>query len=142
MRDGEALSPQPPPASTSVSLEFPLSPQRGRRTMLTARRVLAALAAAALCASSAAGYSFNFTSSAQQCRDFSVVITGQGSPPYTLLLLPVGPSTKTHLPTLATFNTTTSISITLKYPGLTQLVAVVSSYSNIPPSYTYALSIW
>ena len=133
MGNGEALFfLKPPPASTSISLELPLSPQRGPRTMLAARRVLAALAAAALCASSAAGYSFNIASSAQQCQRFSVIVTGQGSPPLTLLLLPVGASTQKSIPRLYTFNSSTSITIPiLQYAASTNLIAVVSSYPII-----------
>ena len=132
MGDGEALSPQPPPASTSVSLELPLSPQRGRHTMLTACRVLAAFVAAALCASSAAGYSFNIASSVQQCQAFTVNINGQGSPPFSLLLLPIDNSTQTSIPTLYPFNTSTSLTVPiLRYAATTELIAVVSIHHII-----------
>ncbi|RPD75490.1 hypothetical protein L226DRAFT_447792, partial [Lentinus tigrinus ALCF2SS1-7] len=79
----------------------------------------------------AAAYSFTFSSTPRQCQNLTIDITGEGKAPYTLLLVPFGP---TPLPneiearhiTNVPFNTSTSVSFQLKFPENSQFVAVVS----------------
>lgn len=79
-----------------------------------------------------AAYSFNFESTPVQCGNLSISITGSGSPPYSVLVIPVGPSpleNNTEVRKIAQHNFTgsdTSISFQLKYPEDSQFVAVVS----------------
>ncbi|KAI0918602.1 hypothetical protein AcV5_002549 [Taiwanofungus camphoratus] len=77
-------------------------------------------------------FSFNFTSIPQQCQELSLAISGSGKPPYSVLIIPFGPS---PLPNAVEarrifevqFNgTSTSASFLLNYPANSQFVAVVS----------------
>ena len=88
---------------------------------MPAPRILPALAALAPLASLAAAYSFNIVSTPRQCRNLEVDITGTGSPPYTLLIIPIGPTPLSNLKevrliTNVPFNSSTSVSFQLKFP--------------------------
>lgn len=92
-------------------------------------RLLPLLTAPAL----AAAYSFNIATTPRQCQDLKIDITGSGSPPYTALIVPSGP---TPLPNSiearrivnVPFNngSDTSVTFQLKYPENAQFVVVVS----------------
>ncbi|KIJ58893.1 hypothetical protein HYDPIDRAFT_33732 [Hydnomerulius pinastri MD-312] len=78
------------------------------------------------------GFSFTFTSQPQQCSNLSLDITGSGKPPYSVLIIPYGP---TPLPNNIEARTivyqqfsgdSSSVSFQLKYPANSQFVAVVS----------------
>ncbi|OAX42456.1 hypothetical protein K503DRAFT_853986 [Rhizopogon vinicolor AM-OR11-026] len=77
-------------------------------------------------------YTWSFTSTPQQCANLSLQITGSGSPPYNILIIPYGP---TPLPNNTEVRTmvyqpfsgdSTSTSFQLKFPATSQFVAVVS----------------
>ncbi|KAI0739049.1 hypothetical protein C8Q80DRAFT_226122 [Daedaleopsis nitida] len=103
--------------------------------MPNAPRILSVLAAVPYL-SLAAAYSFNFASTPRQCEDLKVDITGQGQPPYSILLIPIGASplpnavearTITDVP----FNGTTgSVTFQMRFPENSQFVAVVSDASG------------
>jgi hypothetical protein len=80
-------------------------------------------------------YTWQFTSSPNQCQDVSIAVEGSGQPPYTLLLIPYGPSplsnnvevrTIQNIPFSGDGNT---LSFKLNYPENSSFVAVVSRYS-------------
>jgi hypothetical protein len=80
-------------------------------------------------------YTWQFTSSPSQCKDVSIAVEGSGHPPYTLLLIPYGPSplsnnvevrTIRNIPFSGDGNT---LSFQLNYPENSSFVAVVSRYS-------------
>lgn len=79
-----------------------------------------------------AAYSFDFESTPVQCGNLSISITGSGTPPYSVLVIPFGPSpltNNTEVRKIAQHNFTgssTSISFELSYPEDSQFVAVVS----------------
>ncbi|KAH7886857.1 hypothetical protein F5I97DRAFT_1807293 [Phlebopus sp. FC_14] len=81
-------------------------------------------------------FSFTFSSQPQQCTNLSIDITGSGTPPYSVLIIPYGPS---PLPNNIEARTivyqqfsghSTSVSFQLKYPTDSQFVAVVSDSSG------------
>lgn len=79
-------------------------------------------------------YSFNFESTPKECDDLSISITGSGSPPYNLLIIPFGPSplpnnVEARKIVQQSFNGT-STSFELKYPQNSQFVAVLSDSSG------------
>lgn len=79
-------------------------------------------------------YSFNFESTPRECDDLSISITGSGSPPYNLLIIPFGPSplpnnTEVRKIVQQSFNGT-STSFQLRYPQNSQFVAVLSDSSG------------
>ena len=82
-------------------------------------------------------YTFKFTSVPTQCQDLSLVIDGQGSPPYEVLIIPVGPSTAQNNVEVRkvidqTFpNDGTTISFPLRFPANSQFVAVVRRFALI-----------
>ncbi|KAH0835947.1 hypothetical protein J3R83DRAFT_9872 [Lanmaoa asiatica] len=89
-----------------------------------------------LSASQVFGYSFTFTSQPQQCANLSLQISGSGVPPYSVLIIPYGP---TPLPNNVEVRTiiyqqfsgdASSLSFQLEYPGNSQFVAVVSDNSG------------
>ena len=93
-------------------------------------RVLAVLAAAPYL-SLAAAYSFNFANTPRQCQNLTVDITGSGTPPYTLLIIPSGSTplsnnVEVRRITNVPFNSSTSVSFQLKFPENSQFIAVVS----------------
>ncbi|KAF9788328.1 hypothetical protein BJ322DRAFT_1048293 [Thelephora terrestris] len=83
-----------------------------------------------------AAYSFTFTSVPTQCKELSLAIQGQGSPPYEVLIIPVGPSTAPNNVEVRrvvdqTFpNNGTTVSFPLNFPTNSQFVAVVSDQSG------------
>lgn len=108
--------------------------------------VLAVLFSATL----VSGYSFTFTSQPTQCANLSLQISGSGEPPYSVLIIPYGP---TPLPNSVEVRTIVSqqfsgdgasISFQLKYPATSQFVAVVSLllpfHSRMSPEYGVHLS--
>ncbi|KAH7925072.1 hypothetical protein BV22DRAFT_1011908 [Leucogyrophana mollusca] len=80
----------------------------------------------------ASAYSFTFTSQPQQCGTLSLDIQGSGSPPYSVLVIPYGPTTLPNNIEARTIvnqpfsGDSTSVSFQLKYPTNSQFVAVVS----------------
>ncbi|KAG2128713.1 hypothetical protein DEU56DRAFT_957191, partial [Suillus clintonianus] len=77
-------------------------------------------------------YTWSFTTTPQQCATLSLQISGSGSPPYSVLIIPYGP---TPLPNNVEARTivyqqfsgdSTTTSFQLKYPTTSQFVAVVS----------------
>lgn len=84
----------------------------------------------------AAAYTFKFTSVPTQCKDLSLAIEGQGSPPYEVLIIPVGPSTAPNNVEVRrvvdqTFpDNGTTVSFPLRFPTNSQFVAVVSDQSG------------
>ncbi|KAI6043961.1 hypothetical protein EDC04DRAFT_2890376 [Pisolithus marmoratus] len=82
------------------------------------------------------GFSFTFTSQPQQCANLSISITGAGTPPYSVLIIPYGPSPLPNNVEARTIvyeefpGNTSSVSFQLKYPTTSQFVAVVSDSSG------------
>lgn len=75
-------------------------------------------------------FSFQFTDQPSQCGNATVQITGSGTPPYSLLLVPFGPPTTAdgvevrriqHIQ----FDSATSLNLKFLYPANSQFVAVV-----------------
>ncbi|THH32072.1 hypothetical protein EUX98_g2120 [Antrodiella citrinella] len=95
-------------------------------------RAFTSLSAAALLPVFAAAFSFNFDNSPTQCGNLSLSITGTGTPPYRVLIIPVGPSTlpgNIEVRKITQQNFTgesTQTSFQLKFPSNTQFIAVVS----------------
>ncbi|CDO70500.1 hypothetical protein BN946_scf184569.g43 [Trametes cinnabarina] len=95
-------------------------------------RLLPFLAAVSY-ASFASAYSFNFKTTPRQCQNLTIDITGSGTPPYSVLIIPFGP---TPLPNSIearrvtdvpfTNSSSTEVSFQLKFPENSQFVAVVS----------------
>ena len=89
----------------------------------------------------AAAYSFKFTSIPTQCQELSLAIDGQGSPPYQILIIPVGPSTAPDNVEVRrvidqTFpNNGTTVSFPLRFPANSQFVAVVRLFALISFSF-------
>ncbi|KAF8549432.1 hypothetical protein OG21DRAFT_1421256 [Imleria badia] len=88
--------------------------------------------AVVLSASLVSGYSFDFSNQPEQCANLSLSISGSGKPPYSVLIIPYGP---TPLPNNVEVRTIVfrqfpgddaSVSFQLKFPGSSQFVAVVS----------------
>ena len=89
----------------------------------------------------AAAYTFKFTSVPTQCQELSLAIEGQGSPPYKVLIIPVGPSTAPNNVEVRTVidqtfpNNGTTISFPLRFPTNSQFVAVVRSSTLVSSSF-------
>lgn len=92
-----------------------------------------------LSASLVSGYSFDFTSQPEQCANLSLEISGSGKPPYSVLIIPYGP---TPLPNNVEVRTIVfqqfpgddaSLSFQLKYPANSQFVAIVRHLSLVQP---------
>jgi len=85
----------------------------------------------------AAAYTFRFTSVPTQCQELSLAIEGQGSPPYQVLIIPVGPSTAQNNVEVRrvidqTFpNNGTTVSFPLRFPADSQFVAVVRLFALV-----------
>ncbi|KAH8101119.1 hypothetical protein BXZ70DRAFT_1007516 [Cristinia sonorae] len=94
--------------------------------------VLLSLSTAALLPSMAAAFSFNFDNTPTQCGNLSLSVTGAGTPPYRVLIVPFGASPlpgniEARKITEQTFSANaTSVSFQLKFPENSQFVAVVS----------------
>ncbi|GBE88599.1 hypothetical protein BKA93DRAFT_819466 [Sparassis latifolia] len=84
---------------------------------------------------SAYAYSFTFNSVPAQCQDLQIEISGgAGQPPYSVLIIPFGPSPLPNNVEVRTifevpFNSS-STSFQLKYPANSEFVAVVSDSSG------------
>jgi hypothetical protein len=95
-----------------------------------------------LSASLVSGYSFTFTSQPQQCANLSLEISGSGEPPYSVLIIPYGPTPLANNIEVRTIvsqqfpGDDSSVSFQLKYPVNSQFVAVVSHHPlpRIAPS--------
>lgn len=100
-----------------------------------------------LLASLVSAFSFDFTSEPQQCANLSLTISGSGEPPYSVLIIPYGPSPLSSGVEVRTIisqqfpNDASSLSFQLKYPQNSQFVAVVSPLfpgayrlKSIPPT--------
>lgn len=83
----------------------------------------------------AAAYTFKFANVPTQCQELSLSIDGQGSPPYTVLIIPVGPSTapnnvEVRRVVYQTFpNNSTTVSFPLLFPANSQFVAAVRFFT-------------
>ncbi|KAH9899276.1 hypothetical protein C8Q73DRAFT_663041 [Cubamyces lactineus] len=105
------------------------------------RPLLAAVPYAAL----AAAYSFNFKNTPRQCQNLEIGITGSGKPPYSVLIIPFGPtplpnSIEARRITDVSFNgTESSVSFQLKFPENSQFVAVVSDSTGFGTGGTSAV---
>lgn len=79
-------------------------------------------------------YTWHFSTQPRQCQTVSVAIDGSGHPPYSLLLIPTGPTplpNNTEVRTIQNINFTgssTTLSFKLTYPENSSFVAVVRSY--------------
>jgi hypothetical protein len=78
-------------------------------------------------------YSWRFTSPPRQCENVTLSIQGSGGqPPYSLLIIPTGPSplpVEVRLAQNIPFSgTSTTLSFNLKYPANSTFVAVVRSH--------------
>lgn len=87
-------------------------------------------------ASLVSGYSFTFTSEPQQCANLSLQISGSGEPPYSVLIIPYGPTPLANNVEVRTIvyqpfpGNESSYSFQLNYPATSQFVAVVSHHSH------------
>lgn len=77
-------------------------------------------------------YTWSFTTTPQQCATLSIQISGSGSPPYNILVIPYGPTPLPNNTEVRTIvyqqfdGSSTTTSFQLKYPSTSQFVAVVS----------------
>ncbi|EED83131.1 predicted protein [Postia placenta Mad-698-R] len=82
----------------------------------------------------ASAYTFNFTSIPQQCENLDISIAGSGKPPYSVTIIPFGPSPlENNTEVRRIFQTSfsgSSTSFNLPYPADSQFVAVVSDSSG------------
>ncbi|KAF8439133.1 hypothetical protein L210DRAFT_3621871 [Boletus edulis BED1] len=89
-----------------------------------------------LSAALVSAYSFTFTSKPQQCANLSLQISGSGKPPYSVLIIPYGPSPLSNNVEVRTIvsqqfsGDDSSLSFQLKFPANSQFVAVVSDSSG------------
>lgn len=80
-------------------------------------------------------YTWSFTTTPQQCATLSLQISGSGSPPYSVLVIPYGPTPLPNNTEVRTIvyqqfdGSSTSTSFQLKYPSTSQFVAVVSIFT-------------
>jgi hypothetical protein len=79
-------------------------------------------------------YTWQFTSPPRQCQNVSIAVQGSGQPPYSLLLIPSGPTplpNNTEVRTIQNIpfsGSSTSLSFELNYPENSSFVAVVCLY--------------
>jgi hypothetical protein len=87
-------------------------------------------------------YTWKFTSQPSQCQNVSIAVEGSGQPPYSLLIIPSGPSPLANNVEVRTIQSipfpgnSDTLSFKLKYPENSSFVAVVSRY---PPIYMFAV---
>ena len=83
----------------------------------------------------AAAYSFNIDNTPRQCEDLTVSITGSGQPPYTLLVIPFGPTplnTSKEVRRIIQKNfTDNSITFPLNYPVSSQFIVQVCTLASL-----------
>ncbi|KAF8269216.1 hypothetical protein EI94DRAFT_1725804 [Lactarius quietus] len=83
-----------------------------------------------------AAYTWQFTSQPGQCQNVSVAVQGSGQPPYSLLLIPSGPTPLPNntevrnIQNIPFTGNSTSLSFNLNYPANSSFVAVVSDSSG------------
>ncbi|KAF8258154.1 hypothetical protein EI94DRAFT_1755449, partial [Lactarius quietus] len=83
-----------------------------------------------------AAYTWQFTSQPGQCQNVSVAVQGSGQPPYSLLLIPSGPTPLPNntevrnIQNIPFAGNSTSLSFNLNYPANSSFVAVVSDSSG------------
>lgn len=124
-----------PPSSTAPSRSSSSCPATPHppSTML----FLPSAAALAAFPALAAAYSFTFDNTPTQCGTVSLSVTGAGSPPYSVLIIPFGPSplpNNTEVRKITQQNFTGNagqVSFQLKFPTNSQFVAVVSISSYV-----------
>ena len=81
-------------------------------------------------------YTWKFTSDPRQCQDVSIVVEGSGQPPYSLLIVPSGPSPLPDkievrkVQNIPFSGNSSTLSFKLDYPANSSFVAVVSRYSS------------
>ena len=79
-------------------------------------------------------YTWQFTTQPRQCQNVTLAVQGSGQPPYSLLIIPVGPSplpNNTEVRTIQNISfsgSSTTLSFELTYPGDSSFVAVVRIY--------------
>jgi hypothetical protein len=82
-------------------------------------------------------YTWKFTSQPSQCQNVSIAVDGSGQPPYSLLIIPYGPSPLANNVEVRTIQSipfpgnSNTLSFKLNYPENSSFVAVVSRYSPI-----------
>ncbi|KAH9031670.1 hypothetical protein EDB85DRAFT_1891060 [Lactarius pseudohatsudake] len=83
-----------------------------------------------------AAFTWQFTSQPRQCQNVSIDVQGSGQPPYSLLLIPNGPSplpNNTEVRTIQNIpfpGSSSSLSFNLNYPEGSSFVVVVSDSSG------------
>ena len=101
--------------------------------MARALVLYAAVACAGLLRSTASAYSWQFTSAPQQCQNLTLSLTGSGQAPYSVFIVPFGPTPlPDNIEVRKAFSTQfngTSVSIPFDYPADSQFVVVVSGLS-------------
>jgi hypothetical protein len=77
-----------------------------------------------------ASFTWSFQNTPTQCSNISISISGGGTPPYNILIIPSGPSPFTNgtevRKIISQESLSSSVSFQLNYPGDSQFVAVVS----------------
>jgi hypothetical protein len=82
-------------------------------------------------------YSWHFTSTPYQCQSLGISIDGSGYPPYSVLIIPFGPSPlPNNIEARRIYSqnfsgSDTSLSFQLQYPANSQFVAVVKFNNNL-----------
>jgi hypothetical protein len=77
-------------------------------------------------------YTWKFTSEPHQCQDLSIAVEGSGQPPYSLLIIPSGPSPLPNkvevrqVQNIPFSGDSSTLSFKLDYPANSSFVAVVS----------------
>lgn len=93
----------------------------------------------------ASAYTFNFTSIPQQCENLDISIAGSGKPPYSVTIIPFGPSPlENNTEVRRIFQTSfsgSSTSFNLPYPADSQFVAVVSRRPTLMPDRRHKAAI-
>lgn len=89
----------------------------------------------AFLAPSVLGFTFNITTTPQQCQNLTLAIDGSGTPPYSALMIPFGPSPLSSGTEVRRIldqpfeGNSPNASFTLNYPTNSQFVIVVSTVS-------------
>jgi hypothetical protein len=84
-------------------------------------------------------YTWKFTSQPRQCQSLSLAVSGSGQPPYSLLIIPTGPSPLQNnievrtIQSISFSGTSNTLTFNLNYPANSSFVAVVSSSHIIFP---------
>ena len=87
----------------------------------------------------ASAYTWQFTSQPLQCQNVSIAVQGSGQPPYSLLLIPSGPSLLPNnievrtIQNISFTGTSTTLSFNLNFPENSSFVAVVSRNRRSAP---------